>query len=169
MKIVVLNGFPRSGKDEFFKCCQRELGKYCKLISTVDFVKEIAFHCGWNGEKTAKNRKFLSDLKDLLTGWGDIPFQKTIQEIKLFEFDLNYYDVLDKGIVFIMCREPKEIEKFKKLGAKSILIRRPAVEFEQQSNHADKEVLNYKYDYIIENDGTLKDLQKKAKEFLKNL
>ena len=104
-----------------------------------------------------------------MTGWGDIPFQKTIQEIKLFEFDLNYYDVLDKGVVFIMCREPKEIERFKKFGAKSILIRRPAVECEQQSNHADKEVLNHKYDYIIENDGTLKDLQKKAKEFLKNL
>lgn len=135
----------------------------------VDFVKEIAYQCGWNGEKTAKNRKFLSDLKDLLTDWDNIPFQKAIQEIKLFKFDLNYYDVLDKGIVFIMCREPKEIEKFEKLGAKSVLIRRAAVEFEQQSNHADSEVLNHKYDYIIENNGTIDELKEKAKEFLKNL
>ena len=37
------------------------------VISTVDFVKQIARECGWDGVKTPRNRKFLSDLKDLLT------------------------------------------------------------------------------------------------------
>lgn len=112
----------------------------------------------------------MSDLKDLLTNWGDVPYKKTLQEIDMFKFDLDCWNVSDKGVVFIMCREPKEIERFEReLNAKSLLIRRASVEFEQQSNHADSEVLNHKYDYIIENNGTVDELKEKVKEFLKNL
>ena len=170
MKYFIINGRPRSGKDTFVNFCLEELGAFGKLISTVDFVKKIATECGWDGTKDLKNRKFLSDLKDLLTNWGDVPYKKTLQEIDMFKFDLDYWDVPDKGVVFIMCREPKEIERFEReLNAKSVLIRRASVEFEQQSNHADSEVLNHKYDYIIENNGTVDELKEKAKEFLKNL
>ena len=170
MKYFIINGRPRSGKDTFVNFCLEELGALGKLISTVDFVKEIATRCGWDKTKTPKNRKFLSDLKDLLTNWGDVPYKKTLQEIDMFKFDLDYWDVPDKGVVFIMCREPKEIERFEReLNAKSVLIRRASVEFEQQSNHADSEVLNHKYDYIIENNGTVDELKEKAKGFLKNL
>ena len=170
MKYFIINGRPRSGKDTFVNFCLEELGAFGKLISTVDFEKEIAARRGWDTTKTPKNRKFLSDLKDLLTNWGDVPYKKTLQEIDMFKFDLDYWDVPDKGVVFIMCREPKEIERFEReLNAKSVLIRRASVEFEQQSNHADSEVLNHKYDYIIENNGTVDELKEKAKEFLKNL
>ena len=170
MKYFIINGRPRSGKDTFVNFCLEELGAFGKLISTVDFVKKIATECGWDGTKDLKNRKFLSDLKDLLTNWGDVPYKKTLQEIDMFKFDLDYWDVPDKGVVFIMCREPKEIERFEReLNAKSVLIRRASVEFEQQSNHADSEVLNHKYDYIIENNGTVDELKEKAKGFLKNL
>lgn len=170
MKYFIINGRPRSGKDTFVNFCLEELGAFGKLISTVDFVKKIATECGWDGTKDLKNRKFLSDLKDLLTNWGDVPYKKTLQEIDMFKFDLDYWDVSDKGVVFIMCREPKEIERFEReLNAKSVLIRRASVEFEQQSNHADSEVLNHKYDYIIENNGTIDELKEKAKGFLKNL
>ena len=170
MKYFIINGRPRSGKDTFVNFCLEELGAFGKLISTVDFVKKIAIKCGWDKTKTPKNRKFLSDLKDLLTNWGDVPYKKTLQEIDMFKFDLDYWDVSDKGVVFIMCREPKEIERFEReLNAKSVLIRRASVEFEQQSNHADSEVLNHKYDYIIENNSTVDELKEKAKGFLKNL
>ena len=170
MKYFIINGRPRSGKDTFVNFCLEELGAFGKLISTVDFVKKIATECGWDGTKDLKNRKFLSDLKDLLTNWGDVPYKKTLQEIDMFKFDLDYWDVSDKGVVFIMCREPKEIERFEReLNAKSVLILRASVEFEQQSNHADSEVLNHKYDYIIENNGTVDELKEKAKDFLKNL
>lgn len=170
MKYFVINGFPKSGKDTFVYCCLKELGPHGKLISTVDFIKEIAAKCGWDGTKTLKNRKFLSDLKDLLTNWNDVPYKKTIQEIDLFKFDLEYYGVENNGVVFIMSREPEEIDRFEKeLGAKSILIKRENVEYDEQSNHADSEVLNHKYHYIIENNGTIEELQEKAKEFLKSI
>ena len=170
MKYFIINGRPRSGKDTFVNFCLEELGAFGKLISTVDFVKKIATECGWDGTKDLKNRKFLSDLKDLLTNWGDVPYKKTLQEIDMFKFDLDCWNVSDRGVVFIMCREPEEIDRFEReLNAKSVLIRRASVEFEQQSNHADSEVLNHKYDYIIENNGTVDELKEKAKEFLKNL
>ena len=166
MKYFIVNGKPRSGKDTFVNFCLEELGAFGKLISTVDFVKKIATECGWDGIKDLKNREFLSNLKDLLTEWGDVPYKRTLQEIDMFKFDLDYWDVSDKGVVFIMCREPKEIERFEReLNAKSILIRRASVEFEQQSNHADSEVLNHKYHYIIDNNGTLEGLKIKAQEF----
>ena len=166
MKYFIVNGKPCSGKDTFVNFCLEELGAFGKLISTVDFVKKIAIKCGWDGTKDSKNRKFLSDLKDLLTNWGDVPYTKTLQEIKLFYYDLEYYDIEDSGVVFIMSREPEEISRFEKeLGAKSILIRRNAVEFNEQSNHADSEVLNHKYHYIIDNNGTLEELKIKAQEF----
>ena len=166
MKYFIVNGKPCSGKDTFVNFCLEELGAFGKLISTVDFVKKIAIKCGWDGTKDSKNRKFLSDLKDLLTNWGDVPYTKTLQEIKLFYYDLEYYDVENSGVVFIMSREPEEISRFEKeLGAKSILIRRNAVEFNEQSNHADSEVLNHKYHYIIDNNDTLEELKIKAQEF----
>lgn len=167
MKVFVINGFPRSGKSQFVEYCNNELAPWCCEISTVDFVKNIAEKCGWTGEKTPKNRKFLSDLKDLLTDWEDVPYQKVLNKINDFKYLLNQFDLSDnKAVIFIMSREPEEITRFEKeLNAESILIRRKSVEFNQQSNHADSEVLNHKYHYIIENNSTLEELKNKAKNF----
>ena len=46
---------------------------------------------------------------------------------------------------------------------------RPSVENNEQSNHADQEVMNFNYDYIIDNDGTIEDLKKKANSFIINV
>lgn len=170
MKIIIVNGFPQSGKDTFVNFCLKELRNFGKSISTVDFVKEIALKCGWNGEKTPKDRKFLSDLKMLLTEWNDVPYKKVVKEIDMFKYDLEYYDVEENGVVFIMCREPREINKLRvALDAKTLIIRRLEVEKREQSNVADSDILNYIYDYQINNDGTLEELQTKAIEFLKNI
>ena len=66
---------------------------FCYILSTVDFVKEIAKKCGWDGTKDLKNRKFLSDLKDLLTNWNNVPFNKIEQQVKSIEDEWKYYDI----------------------------------------------------------------------------
>ena len=169
MKIFVINGFPQSGKSTFVEFCLEELGAWGKEVSTVDFVKELASQCGWNGTKTPKDRKFLSDLKDLLTDWGDVPFKDVEKRKRVWEYSFTQYDISAKDcFFFIHCREPIEIQKFvDKMDAKTILVRREKVENLEQSNHADGEVLNFNYDYEIENNETLKDLKNKAKKFLK--
>lgn len=171
--IIVINGSARAGKDSFYNLVKQEfrnmdLSICCQMSSTVDFVKVIASECGWDGQKTPENRKFLSDLKDLLTRWGDVPYQKVYDAYSLWKhyWESDLYD-LNKCVFFVMCREPEEIQKFvDRLDAKTLLIRREVAEFEQTSNHADANVLNYNYDFTIENNGTLEDLQHTARDFV---
>lgn len=166
--IIIVNGAPRSGKDTFVNFCLKELKGLGKSVSTVDFVKEIAAMCGWDGTKTLKNREFLSNLKDLLTEWGDVPYKKIAKEIALFDYALNQYDIDgDRGFVFVMCREPQEIQKFvDRLGAKTLCVRREEAENSEFSNHADANVLDYEYDYYIDNNKNLAHLQNAARVFL---
>jgi hypothetical protein len=168
MKIIVINGMPRAGKDEFVKMCQKHC-HWCFNFSTVDFVKEVATQCGWDGTKTPKNRKFLSDLKDLLTQWNDVPYKKIEHEIQFAATYMKNYDFDPNtdGIAFIHCREPKEIHRFvTEMGASTLLIRRPEIENKEQSNHADADVFDYPYHCVIRNDGTLEELEGKAYLFL---
>lgn len=169
MNIIVINGLPRSGKDTFVELCQDIIGeKRCLNVSTVDFVKEVAAVCGWDKTKTPENRAFLSDLKDLLTKWNDVPYKDVEQRIKTFKRQLYFNSINESdAIVFIHCREPQEIAKFvDRMGAKTLLVTRKAVENAEQSNHADKEVFNHEYDCVVHNNGTIDDLKEVAREFL---
>ena len=75
----------------------------------------------------------------------------------------------DKQIMFVHIRECEEIEKCKKcLGAKTLLITNKNVAA-ISTNISDRDVDKYEYDYHITNDGTLKELQQKAKEFVEKL
>lgn len=172
MKVVIINGKAGTGKDTFVTMCKDVLGANWVLnISTVDFVKGVATFCGWDGTKTPANRKFLSDLKDLLTEWDDIPLKRVCQEIKTWQHLWIASGEYDKAIIFIHCREPKEIKKLcdelSTYNPITLLIRRDAAECVEQVNHADNEVLNYEYDYIIPNNGPLSELRARAEEFLR--
>ena len=176
VRAVIVNGRPSSGKTSFENICRQlvisksaiGLGWDKKdriqilITSTVDFVKEIATKCGWDNSKTLKNRKFLSNLKDLLTDWGDIPYRKIIELAD--ELRIDSYE----WILFIDCREPHEIQRLKEaLNATTVLIRRPGDELGETSNHADKDVFNYNYDLTIWNNSDIINLEKKAKDFMK--
>lgn len=167
MKYVVINGFPRTGKTTFTAFCLKYLGAYGTAISTVDFIKEFAKNCGWEGEKTPRDRKFLSDLKKLLADWDDVPWKKVQAHIEQFRSTFEQFDMsTDKAVVFIHSREPEEIERFKaQLGATTVLISRGARYVEELSNYSDRHINDVDYDYAIKNDGSLEELEQKAKEF----
>ena len=168
MKIYILNGKAGSGKTTFFKLIEEKCRNYVYNYSTVDLVKKVAYGCGWDGSKTPENRKFLSDLKDLLTEWDDVPYKDCLKEIKRITSLADIYDVEhDDWAIFIDCREPKEIQKFvDRLGAKTIFIDRKIEDY-NASNHADANVENFKYDIVINNNGTLEDLAAIAMNFIK--
>ena len=168
IKIVIVNGRPGSGKTTFEECCRSILGPLCRIRSTIDKIKDIAYRAGWNGEKTPEARKMLSDLKDLFTKFNDLPYRDIISHIGYYEAELADYGVFhEHALFFVDSREPEEIERFKQtLDAKTLLIRRAAVEDAEFSNHADANVNNYNYDYIIDNNGTIDDLLKEAQRFI---
>ena len=169
MSIYVINGAPGSGKSTFCEKVIDIVGKNWGFeLSTVDLVKRVATDLGWNGEKTLKNRKFLSDLKDLLAEWDDIPFRDTVNQVRVIKDEFDRYDLnFNEAAIFINCREPEEIKRLcEELHAKSILIRRDLAEDAAVSNHADANVLNFNYDIEITNNDDLRDLAFLALDFV---
>lgn len=173
MRVVVINGAPMAGKDTFVQCCQLLLGSNRVWnVSTVDFVKEVAKYCGWNGVKDPASRRFLSQLKDSLTEWDDVPFKKIAEIVTKFRYECSRLTQLGvgDGIIFIHCREPKEIQRLKEtFNAVTVLVRRELVEKYEQSNGADSGVFDYKYDVTIDNNSDIPELHAKACSFLADL
>ena len=168
IKVIVINGMGTSGKDTFidlFAEVCKERGNYSVFrFSSVDKVKEYAYLMGWDGMKDNKGRRFLSDIKDALTLYSDAPYrymEEQVNDIKdSFTKDTNAF-------VFFHVREPIEIKKMvDRLNATTLFIGRPSIVSDSFTNHADKDVEDYPYDYFVLNDGTLLDLKEKAVIFL---
>lgn len=164
-KIFIMNGSGASGKDTVAEIIK----KYFPIIkySSIDGVKEYAKTMGWEGKKTEKDRKFLSELKRILIEYNDFPYKDVSNVIEDF-----LQDFCPKQICVIDIREADEIDKIKKhfkdCNIITILIRTSRVE-KIISNDSDKNVEEYNYDYIIENNGTLKDLEASVLCLLKDL
>ena len=132
--------------------------RYPEILFTIDFVKEIALQAGWDGKKDEDGRRFLSNLKDAMERYHDIPNKKVDEFIK---FHPN-------NIIFVNAREPHNVEYYqRKYNARAVIVINPNIA-KVQGNHADENVDDYDYDVVINNSGTLEDLRKTAKWFLTN-
>ena len=165
--IFIINGSGGVGKDTFVELVSTELNNKLKKFhtvvnfSSVDKVKEIAKEIGWNGKKTERDRKFLSDLKLLTSEYCDMPFKSIKNKVN------EFFEDKESRFLFLHIREPKEIQRAaKEFNAKTILIVRDTIKH-ITSNMADENVFNYEYDYIIENNGTKEELNNKVKDFVK--
>ena len=169
-KVIVVNGPAQVGKDTFVNFCLEELEPYGSAMSTVDFIKELAVDCGWNGEKDPMSRKYLSDLKQIFTDWLDTPMNKVKKEINNLRLKSIQYNLPDERFcLFVHCREPKEIARMAfELGAITVLVDSAAAKL-VTSNQSDLGIYNYDYDYVIHNDGSLDDLKNQAKYFINKL
>lgn len=164
--VVIINGAGESGKGTFVKFCRDILLPYrifVNNISSIDQVKEVAAGLGWDGKKDDEGRKFLSDLKDLSTEYNDGPLLYMIEQVEGIGLE-------HKSLIFLDIREPLEIRKAKEVfNAITVLLRRAdPLTF---TNHADRNVENYDYNYVIENPPgtTFKELKQKAREFLQEI
>ena len=154
-KVFVINGVGRSGKDSWTKFIDKYIPTY--KYSIVDLPKQAAKVLGWDGGKTEKDRKFLSDIMDLSDNYNDAPFRDVTEIVA--DFKSNY---IEADVLVVDMRDPKDIARaVETFGAETILVRKPDVK-KIKSNHADANVENYEYDYIIENDGTLEQLDRMA-------
>ena len=161
-KIFIQNSVGGSGKDTWAEFMKKYIPTH--KCSIVDLPKEAAKVLGWDGGKTEKDRKFLSDIMDLSTEYNDSPFNDVLSIVSDFKKNL-----IEDKVLLIDMRDPKDIARaVKSFGAETILIRNPNVE-KIESNHADANVEDYNYDYIIENDGTLEQLDKMAKFFVREV
>jgi glutamyl-tRNA reductase len=167
MKVIIVNGAARNGKDNFVIYFKKNYKYKCINWSTIDKVKKVSKrNFGWKGEKTNEARKFLSEIKRIWGEYNNGPFMNMVDRIS------EHYSKLDKKerknfIYFVHCREPYEIQKFVdkyKNNCITILLKRE--DREVPDNDADKNVANFNYDYIIDNNGIKKDLEKEAIKFI---
>lgn len=159
-QIYITNGMARCGKDTFAKL----LNEFIPTLkySSIDKVKEIAKLCGWDGSKSERDRKFLSDLKLLTSEYSDMPFMAIKSQVSEFILSVNQVMLID-------IREPEEIEKAKKcFNAHTILIENNRVK-QINSNMADANVYNYTYDYVIQNNGTMEEFRENVKRFYEEI
>lgn len=161
MKVFIVNGSPGVGKSSFEGFARDIIGEEKVVIySTIDYVKEVAKFCGWNGEKDLESRAFLSEMKRALTLWRDIPVQKTLEVARKASEE-------GKVAMFVDCREPQEIHRLCKILEGTAVIVRKTDFNPETSNYSDMAVNDAVYDVEIWNDGDLHDLKVATLEFCK--
>lgn len=83
-QVFIINGSGGVGKDTLIELIAECSGFSIMNFSSVDKVKEIARMIGWDGGKTEKDRKFLSDLKLLCSEYNDMPFKSMDSTVNMF-------------------------------------------------------------------------------------
>lgn len=164
-KVLIINGYPKSGKTEFENIIAKHINSI--IYSSITPVKESAikyFH--WDGDEKNKTevwRRFFAELKLMLVEQFDFIYIKVAEKVR------ELYSNVHCEILMVDSREVKEIERFKNcFQAVTVFINNDRVE-KITSNDADANVENYVYDYYIDNNGTLEELEEKAVEFINKL
>ena len=149
--VIIINGKGGVGKDTLCNASKNYF--FSEMVSAITPIKELAKSCGWKGDKSAKSRKFLSDLKRLLIEYNDLPNNYLIS--KYHDFLMSTNDIL-----FVQIRESDQIEAFcEKLTTHyfTLLVKSNRNNFEkkQLGNISDDAVDDYSYDYTYWNDAPL--------------
>jgi hypothetical protein len=105
MIVIILNGYPGSGKDELIKMAHTQYK--CIQHSTIDVCKHMALECGWLGEKDDKSRRMLSDLKKWYVDYFDGVYRDFTDTVLTYQRN-TYYDFF-----FTVSREGKEIQRIR--------------------------------------------------------
>ena len=160
--VFIVNGKPRAGKDTFAMILNRYMDVY--KYSAVTKVKEIATLCGWDGRKEERDRKFLHELKMLTSEYSDMSYQDVVNEIEKYR-----NGEIEADVFVVDVREPEDIKRLvEEVGAITVFIENdnvPAI----TSNAADANVENFEYDFVIPNNGTMKEFEDEIKLFMEFL
>ena len=157
--VVVINGAGGVGKDTMCSFAARVYK--VRNVSSVDPIKAIARMAGWDGDKSDKSRKMLSDLKMLFTQYNDLCLRYIKEQYQQFLQG-------DEQVMFVHIREPEEIARFVETAPehiRTLLIRNSSKEQHVYSNVSDDNVEQYTYDGVYDNCLTLEETEKAFIDF----
>lgn len=168
-KIIIINGKGGCGKDTL---CEIAAKKYDVMnVSSITPIKEMAKHIGWEGGKSPEDRKFLADLKALVTEYNDGANEYVVQ--KAIAFSKTADDVM-----FVHIREPEMIEHFKEtvkhripedIKILTLLVKRDSQKYLVYGNKADDAVEEYDYDFIYNNSKPIEEVEADFLPFLEQM
>lgn len=162
--VIIINGNGGVGKDTL--CDFAGSVFRVRNISAITPIKEIASAHGWKGEKDAKARKLLADLKAAFISYNDLPFLYIKEQYHFFLEDK------EEEVMFIHIREAEEIDKVKqyvKIPCITLLVTRSQKKNQCWGNPSDDNVALYQYDYRYNNDKPLKDAKRDFPLFLQSI
>lgn len=169
--LVLLNGKPRSGKDTFahYSLSFTSGKRYSSIDPTIKAVAIAGYDYANDTEKNDKDRAFLSEQKMLFDKYYNTSFNYIVDLID------NHHEVGD--VIFYDVREIENIEELKiyysrserKVKCISLFIENDSITRIPSNDGDMSTLLDYNYDYIINNDGTLVDLRDKAEQFIDRL
>ena len=149
--VVVINGAGGVGKDTLCNFAAEEYR--VRNVSSVDPIKDLARIAGWEGEKSDRARKMLSDLKRLFTEYNDLPLRYIREQYQQFLKS-------DEQVMFVHIREPEEIRRFVETAPehiRTLLITNSSRQISVYGNVSDDNVALYQYDGVYDNKYPLED------------
>jgi hypothetical protein len=172
-KVYFINGQAESGKDTFLYRVSEKIEKKGIEIynySTVDDIKKFLSYLGIDiSKKDTRLRNLMSDMKDLLTAYDDIPNKMAASFINFHLRDKNN----SSDIVFVHCRESENIKNIEKMisdivkpeDIKSILLKRSGHNVSECEKDSPESVEKHKYDIIFTHD-CMEDLESNVNSFI---
>lgn len=162
--LILINGLSGAGKDTFVKFCEGYSKNPFRVVSMhrSDFAKRVLTEMQWDGKKTSEVRELLGSLVDFGENTG----------FNLSHFYDNFEELPDGSIVFYHVRSPKAIRDIKDMYWFKQDVKVLTILVEKQNKESEKDrwkVAEWNYDYFIDNNGTIQELQEKARDFMKNL
>lgn len=172
MNIIMICGKARSGKDTLadFLYNNLENSKPCK-VQISQYIKYYAMkYFGWDGSEDTKPRDLLNTLgTDIIRNKINPNFHinRLLEDLEVLSYFYDTFIISD-------VRFPIEIEKVKEKykNVTTIKIERNSDELNesQKSNVTETALDDYDdYDIKIDNNGTLEELEEKAKEIIKEV
>lgn len=172
MKIIMICGKARSGKDTLtdYLIPGLESGKVCR-IQISQYIKYYAMkYFGWDGKEETKPRDLLNKIgTEIIREKIDPLFHinRLLEDLEVLSYFFDTFIIND-------VRLPLEIEKVKEKyeNVTTIKIFRDSSELSDKQKKEITEVGFDDYndfDYVVDNSGTLENLEKKANEIINEI
>lgn len=171
VKVILISGKARSGKDQtaqYFKDILVKNGRKAIICHYADALKHFLKNSlGWDGNKDEKGR-------ELLQRWGTDIIRKNNPDcwVNIIIELLKGLEKTDYYVIIPDTRFKNEIEKIKDNDFRSITVRVERPNFnngltEEQKNHpSETDLDDYDFDYYIDNDKGLEELQKAVQKII---
>lgn len=174
MRVILVSGFARFGKDATASIMKELLEKQQKRVLIIHYADNLKLFCknhlGWNGDKTSvEGRK-------LLQWFGTDIVRKNYEDtwVDMIVALLKGVKTLYDYIIIPDVRFPNEIDKMcNNFDCVTVRVIRPDFDnglTEEQKKHPSETALdNYPMEYELINDGDLEKLSETTKTFIKNI
>lgn len=176
MNIIGISGKKGSGKDTFAKLLQKSSNKKIYLIAFADSLKAEVYTYilkphGLPMECLYDERK--DNFRLILQGWGT-DFKRNLIDkdywVNRVKEKIAYISKTepDATIILTDIRLQNEADLVREYNGVLLRIERP--ELSSEDNHqSETELDGYKFDYYIENQGSIEDFESKAKFFINSI